>query len=104
MLADSIGYVGLLTFSVAFGLTSACIGPLIPTLIISFLDADSLASGSGYVLVFEAIGQLLGAPAAGKEFRSSSILVFLQKKTDYQSSCTLYRRHTTVLIVIFLRG
>ena len=66
LLADSAGYIGLCVFSVVFGLTSACIGPLIPTLIISFLDADSLASGSGYVLVFEAIGQLLGAPAAGK--------------------------------------
>ena len=64
----------MLAFSAAFGLTSACIGPLIPTLIISFLDADSLASGSGYVLVFEAIGQLLGAPAAGKLYFSSRLL------------------------------
>lgn len=79
LLVDTSGYVGLLTFSVAFGLTSACIGPLIPALIISFLDADSLASGSGYVLVFEAIGQLLGAPAAGKAFRSSVLLVFYRK-------------------------
>jgi len=75
LLAEYFGYFGLSAFSVAFGLTSASIGPLIPTLIIGYLNANSLASGSGYVLVFEAIGQLLGAPAAGKTFCSFLLLV-----------------------------
>lgn len=62
-LADD--YTGLALYSAFFGFLSASIGPLLPKIMIDFLDTSSLASAYGYLLVFEAIGQLIGAPAAG---------------------------------------
>ncbi len=59
-------YVLMQAAAAAFGFFSASIGPLLPILIGEFLSVLLIPSGYGYLLVFEAIGNLLGPPAAGK--------------------------------------
>ena len=59
-------YIALMAFAVLFGLTTAALGSLLPVLIVNCLSVDMLPSGYGYMLVFEAIGTLIGGPVAGK--------------------------------------
>lgn len=61
-------YYGLVAFSVVFGFLCASIGPLTPKILIDCLGWELLARAYGYLLIFQAIGQLVGAPAAGESF------------------------------------
>ena len=61
----STSYVGLVVFAAFFGLFSASVGPLLPYIQVEFLGVALLANAYGYLFVFEAIGQLMGAPVAG---------------------------------------
>lgn len=58
-------YSTLLAVAVAFGLTSAFIGTLLPQVISDFVTVELVPSGYGYILMFEAAGNLLGPPTAG---------------------------------------
>lgn len=62
----AVNYAGLVTYSFCFGFLSASIGPLTPKVMIDCLGSGPLASAYGYLLVFEALGQLTGAPVAGR--------------------------------------
>ena len=58
-------FSGLLGYAGVFGFLSAAFGTLLPQVIVTVLDLSLMASGYGYILIFEAIGTLLGAPVAG---------------------------------------
>ncbi|XP_064619208.1 monocarboxylate transporter 14-like [Lineus longissimus] len=58
-------YSGLIVISVLFGFFSASVGPLTPDILIQFLGVERFAHGLGYLISFEGIGQLVGAPVAG---------------------------------------
>ena len=60
------GFIGLALMSAAFGFFVSCFGPLVPQIITDFLSVKLLPSGYGYLMVFEAVGSLLGPPAAGE--------------------------------------
>ena len=59
-------FSGLLAYAGVFGFLSAAFGALLPqVVVIVLLDLSLIASGYGYILIFEALGTLLGAPVAG---------------------------------------
>merc|ERR1712038_665939 len=58
-------YVWLQLCCVLFGLCSAVLGVLVPVIILDVLGPTSMAAGYGNLLLFEAVGQVLGAPMAG---------------------------------------
>jgi predicted MFS family arabinose efflux permease len=85
-------YAGLIVISVLFGFLSGAIGPLTPDILIQFLGVDKFAQGLGYLISFEGIGQLLGAPVAGmlrKDLKKTPITC-----TKYYGS--LFGNSTTV--------
>lgn len=59
-------YSALMCFAVVFGVTTAALGSVLPILIVNCLSVEMLPSGYGYMLVFEAIGTLIGGPVAGR--------------------------------------
>ena len=61
----STTYVWLSLFAGLFGFLTGSFGALLPQCIIKILELEYLASGYGYLLVFEAAGTLLGAPVGG---------------------------------------
>ena len=61
-------YAALMVLAILFGFCSASFGVFLPQIIIDYLGVKLLSSGYGYMLVFEAIGTLLGSPVAGKIF------------------------------------
>ncbi|KAK2157878.1 hypothetical protein LSH36_183g01073 [Paralvinella palmiformis] len=58
-------FISLAILSAALGFLSASISPLLPEIITLFLSVELLPSAFGYLLVFEAVGSLLGPPTAG---------------------------------------
>ena len=58
-------YLLVAAYAAAFGMLVGCFCVKLPSVIIQILDVDLLASGYGYMLLFEAMGTLLGAPMAG---------------------------------------
>ena len=58
-------YGWLAFFAGLFGFLTGSFGALLPQCIIQILSLEYLASGYGYLLVFEAAGNLLGAPVGG---------------------------------------
>lgn len=68
----AVNYAGLVTYAFFFGFLSACIGPLTPKVVIDCLGSGPLASAYGYLLLFEALGQLSGAPVAGMLHNNST--------------------------------
>ena len=52
-------------FSIAFGFSSACIGTVLPDVIIKLLRRERFAKGYGIVLIFEGLGSFIGPPVAG---------------------------------------
>ena len=60
------GFVSLAILSAALGFLSATIGPLLPQIITDLLSVELLPPAYGYLLLFEAVGSLLGPPTAGK--------------------------------------
>ena len=61
-----VSYASLMIYAVLFGFLSASLGTLLSQLILDFVGLEQVASGYGYILVFEALGTLPGAPVAGK--------------------------------------
>lgn len=61
-------YVLIALYSAIFNMSVGCFCVKIPLVVIKILDIDLLASGYGYVMLFEAIGSLFGAPVAGLHF------------------------------------
>ena len=59
-------YAFLATYAAIFGFSTAALGTQLPMLIIEMLGIKLLPLGYGYILVFEAVGTLIGAPVAGK--------------------------------------
>ena len=59
-------YVLLQTCCAFFGLSSAALGTMVPIVILDILGPDSMANGYGNLMLFEAIGQVSGAPVASK--------------------------------------
>ena len=59
-------YVMVAAYAGAFGLLLGCFCVKLPSVVIQILDVDLLASGYGYMLLFESLGSLFGAPIAGK--------------------------------------
>lgn len=62
----SSSYEVLVIYAVVFGFVTASFGTTTPEVIIYICGLNRLASAYGYVLVFEAVGMLLGGPAAGE--------------------------------------
>ena len=58
-------YTNVAVYSGAFGMLVGCFCVKLPSVVIQILDVDLLASAWGYMLLFEAIGSLMGAPLAG---------------------------------------
>ncbi|CAH1785203.1 unnamed protein product [Owenia fusiformis] len=58
-------YGTLLAYSAIFGFCSAAFGILLPGIICQFLGSEELATGYGVLMTFEAVGTMLGGPAAG---------------------------------------
>ena len=59
-------YPGLMCLAVLFGIFSGCFGTLLVSILIQLLGLSRFANGYGCLLLFEAAGQLLGGPLAGK--------------------------------------
>ncbi|XP_014667422.1 PREDICTED: monocarboxylate transporter 13-like [Priapulus caudatus] len=57
------GYI--VAYCVILGFFSATFGALLPPLLVQFLGLHRMANGYGFLLVYEAVGTLFGAPAAG---------------------------------------
>ena len=51
--------------SVLFGIFSGCFGTLMVSIVIQILGLNRCANGYGFLLLFEAAGQLTGGPLAG---------------------------------------
>lgn len=62
----STEYYFIVAYCVALGFLSATLGCLLPLLLVEFLGLHRMANGYGFLLIYEAVGSLLGAPAAGK--------------------------------------
>ena len=59
-------YIWLQTFSVIFGTLSSALGCMLPLILVEFLGPSLMASSYGNLMLFEAVGQTLGGPVAGK--------------------------------------
>jgi predicted MFS family arabinose efflux permease len=59
-------YPVMVTVSAIFGFFTGSFGTYLPDILITFLCLHRMPCGYGYLLIFEGIGQLLGAPIAGK--------------------------------------
>ena len=57
-------YPGLMTCAAFFGLATAPYGVLLPCIIVDILGVNLLTSGYAYILIFEALGTVSGAPVA----------------------------------------
>lgn len=51
---------------IVFGFSTACVGPLLPDLIIETVGQKKLGIGYGYVLIFEGLGSFVGPPVGGE--------------------------------------
>ncbi|XP_041358006.1 monocarboxylate transporter 9-like [Gigantopelta aegis] len=60
-----MSFPAMIVLSVMFGFFTASFGALLPALLIEILGLDRLASAYGYLLLFMAVGQMLGGPIAG---------------------------------------
>ena len=67
--------IALMIGAALFGLFSASWGTLNPEVIIQVLSADPqlLSNAYGYILIFDAIGSLLGPPTAGRNIKCNEI-------------------------------
>ena len=67
--------IALMIGAALFGLFSASWGTLNPEVIIQVLSADPqlLSNAYGYILIFDAIGSLLGPPTAGRNIKYNEI-------------------------------
>ena len=63
-----VTYPMLMVYGVVFGFLSGSLGALLPIVLVDILGVEMLTSGYGYVLIFDAIGNFLGPPTAGKCF------------------------------------
>lgn len=59
---DTYGW--LLGYAAVFGFVMSCYGMML-VVIVEVTDVQYLTSALGYILIFEAVGTLLGAPVAG---------------------------------------
>ena len=59
-------YIWLQIFAVIFGTLSSAIGCMLPLILVEFLGPSLMASSYGNLMLFEAVGQTLGGPVAGK--------------------------------------
>ena len=66
VLPKVFGLIGIMAVAALHGFGTAVLGSYTPQLVINFLGLRKLPEGYGYLLVFEGIGTLLGAPCAGK--------------------------------------
>ena len=61
-------FAGIMSAAVLFGLFSGCFGTLLVSILIQILGLRRFANGYGCLLLFEAAGQLIGGPLAGKHY------------------------------------
>ena len=62
-ISKTYGWLSL--YAGLFGFLTGSIGALLPQCVIQILELKYLASGFGYLLVFDASGTVLGAPVGG---------------------------------------
>ncbi|ESO83822.1 hypothetical protein LOTGIDRAFT_169057 [Lottia gigantea] len=58
-------YIALVFLAVVFGFFTACFGALLPPILVELLGIRRFSNGYGCLLIFMAIGQLMGGPFAG---------------------------------------
>ena len=61
-----MSYPAMIVLSVLFGFFTASFGALLPALLIEILGLHRLAGAYGYLLLFMAVGQVIGGPIAGR--------------------------------------
>ena len=60
------GYTALQAYAVAFGLCTSSFGSMVPLVVSDILGPAMIASGYGFVMLFNGVGQTIGGPLAGK--------------------------------------
>ncbi|XP_071084888.1 monocarboxylate transporter 13-like isoform X1 [Haliotis cracherodii] len=61
----SNSYIAMVTLSSLFGFFTACFGALLPALLVQILGIHRFANGYGFLMIFMALGQMIGGPFAG---------------------------------------
>ncbi|XP_064619207.1 monocarboxylate transporter 13-like isoform X2 [Lineus longissimus] len=69
-------YPAMVAIAVIFGFFTGSFGTYLPDILITFLCLHRMPCGYGYLLIFEGIGQLLGAPVAGILYDSTGTYIY----------------------------
>ena len=65
LLPITSGYISLQVYAAVFGLLTSSFGSLMPLIISDILGPAMIASGYGFALAFNGLGQIVGPPLAG---------------------------------------